>query len=112
MITNLKLNNLTNKVTIIDKKQLILENNFNKLLSEYKNKLLRIETNIIKLNNKIEDIDQKLICLINLIDKDVKQNCQKMSNHIDFIENIYEKIKAPMNYICSKFNTLMLVENN
>ena len=52
MITNLKLNNLTNKVTIIDKKQLILENNFNKLLSEYKNKLLRIETNIIKLNNK------------------------------------------------------------
>ena len=48
--------------------------------------------------------------LINVINKDVKEDCKKMSYHIDFIERVYENIKAPMNYICIKFNNMKILE--
>lgn len=35
-----------------------------------------------------------------------KSNCDKMSNHIDFIERIYEYIKQPLFYITNRFKLL------
>lgn len=112
MISNLKLNNLTNKVTIIDNKQVILEDKFNKVILEYQERLINIENNIFKLDDKLKTIDDKLNILLNTINDDVKTDCKKMSEHIDFIESIYENVKTPMDYICSKFNRLMVLENN
>jgi uncharacterized phage infection (PIP) family protein YhgE len=112
MISNLRLNNLTNKVTIIDNKETILEDKFNKVILEYQERLINIENNILKLDDKLKTIDDKLDILVNLINQDIKTDCKKMSEHIDFIESIYENMKAPMDYICSKFNRLMVLENN
>ena len=39
--------------------------------------------------------------------KEISQNnevvCDKMSNHIDFIERTYSKLRTPLDYIRSKF---------
>ena len=86
--------NLTSKINLINCK-----------IDNIEVKIDNIDKDIIKINEKID-------LLIEIINKDVKENCQKMSSHIDFIQKVYENVKAPMNYICSKFNNLMLLDNN
>ena len=53
-----------------------------------------INVNLLQLNKKV---DEK-----NNVDKDVLQECKKMGNHIDFIENVYENVKHPLGFICNK----------
>lgn len=65
-----------------------------------------LENKISNLENEIQIINNKLDKLINLIEKDVKEDCKKMSNHIDFIEKVYENVQSPMYYICDKLNNL------
>jgi len=59
-------------------------------------------------NNKIEErlkkIELKLDIILKLLENDLKKNTEKMSNHIDFIETVYENIKNPLGYICNKVN--------
>ena len=38
--------------------------------------------------------------------EDIKDNCSKMSEHIDFIQSVYDRVKAPMYYICDKFSNV------
>ena len=44
---------------------------------------------------------------------DIKENCQKMGGHIDFVENVYETVKAPLSYISNKIggSSLPVLEN-
>ena len=35
-----------------------------------------------------------------------------MDTHIDFIEDIYENIKHPLNYVTSKVNNYLSISNN
>ena len=51
-------------------------------------------------------IEAKLDRLINIVTEDVKDNCDKMGNHIDFVETVYENVKNPLGYICGKINYL------
>lgn len=106
----------SSKISVIDKKidninQYLINNEL--IFINLNNKIINIEKNITNLDNKITNIekninnlDNKINLLINTINKDVKENCEKMSSHIDFIENVYENVKAPMDYICDKFNNL------
>lgn len=48
-----------------------------------------------EIENALSIIDKKLDRLIELFETDGK----KMSNHIDFIENIYESVKTPFTFI-------------
>ena len=60
----------------------------------------------IKLNileNKVNDLDVKLDKILSLLEKN-SEDCKKMSSHIDFIDGVYENVKAPMNYICDTMN--------
>ena len=59
---------------------------------------------IVELNNKLTRIEQ-------LLNNEILNNCNKMSNHIDFIERIYEYIKYPLFYISDKFKYLSLKQN-
>ena len=52
--------------------------------------------------NKILDILQV---------SDIGNNCRKMGEHIQFVENVYSNIKQPMNYICNKINVCSNIEN-
>lgn len=51
--------------------------------------------NVIELNEKLDRIE-------NLLNNEILNNCNKMSNHIDFIERIYDYIKFPLFYITDK----------
>jgi len=53
------------------------------------------------IENRLREIDDKLTQLIILMN-DNKRDCEKMSTHIDFIDSVYEKLKAPIDYVCNR----------
>ena len=59
---------------------------------------------IVELNYKLDRIEQ-------LLNNEILNNCNKMSNHIDFIERIYEYIKYPLFYISDKLKYLSLKQS-
>ncbi len=64
--------------------------------SDINNKIISL---LNEINIKIDRIEERLIKLEN------SQN--KMDTHIDFIENIYENIKNPLNYVTNKVNNYL-----
>ena len=58
-----------------------------------------------ELLKKIEIINNKIDKLLEISEKN-KENCDKMDKHINFIENIYDNIKNPLGYICSKVKNI------
>lgn len=69
-------------------------------ISYYKNNMestsnFSEEINLIELNERLDRIEK-------LLNNEILNNCNKMSNHIDFIERIYDYIKFPLFYITDK----------
>ena len=73
--------------------------------------------NIIKLlgvlSERTDNIKLKLNTLESKIDKldesvngDLFDECKKMGEHIDFVENVYDNVKHPLGYICKKIKYL------
>jgi len=65
----------------------------------------RLETKIDKLSKHLEKLDNKLDLIIETLNVDVKEKCDKMGEHIDFIENVYDNVKNPLGYLCNKLNS-------
>ena len=57
-----------------------------------------------KLEKRVDEIEKKLDKLIDLIENKVEPNTNKMSNHIDFIETVYDNIKNPLGYFIHKLS--------
>jgi archaellum component FlaC len=57
-----------------------------------------------KIDERLKKIECKLERILRILEDDLKKNTEKMSNHIDFIETVYENIKNPLGYICNKVN--------
>jgi len=70
------------------------------------NKLEEINKKIEILEIKLEEQSKKIDLILNIINNDIKDNCSKMSEHIDFIKSVYDRVKSPMYYICDKFNNI------
>ena len=66
---------------------------------EIKNKLDSLEYKLI-------DLEVKLNKITELLENDVKPNCNKMSSHIDFVDNVYDTVKSPLGFICSKVSII------
>ena len=72
---------------------------------------------IKKINEKFDSIDQKLASIENNISKlldmqkNVNKNAEKMGEHIDFVENVYDNVKNPLGYICNKVSYLVGSDN-
>ena len=64
----------------------------NKLLISLTEKIDKLQNSIDKLQKEIEkmNLDQT-----------------KMTEHIDFVENIYENVKHPLGYICNKISSVI-----
>jgi hypothetical protein len=62
------------------------------------------EERIIELNEKLDRIER-------LLSNEILNKCNKMSSHIDFIEQIYEYVKFPLFYISDKFKALRLKQH-
>lgn len=61
-----------------------------------------IHDKIVALETRCERIEQKLDKILELLEKD----CKKMTDHIDFIENVYDNVKSPFYYLMDKVNLL------
>jgi len=80
-------------------------NNINPLNYTNVNKELNIIKNdITTINNKIDALSIKMDNIISILNIDIKKNTEKMGDHIDFIERIYDNVKQPLAYICNKIN--------
>ena len=58
-----------------------------------------------ELNEKIDNNNKLLNEVLKILNNDVKNNCQKMNDHIDFVEKVYDVVKSPLNYICNSINS-------
>jgi hypothetical protein len=63
---------------------------------------MELNKNLEEINCKSDLINNKLDEIISILNKDVTKNTKKMSDHIDFIENVYENVKSPLGFICSR----------
>jgi len=68
-------------------------------------RLNEIKIEITELKNIVISLNERMIELIEIIELQQKES-KKMSNHIDFVENIYDKVKAPFNYIMDKVDNM------
>lgn len=74
-------------------------------------RLNKILDRLDRLEEQQNDINDKLNTIITILDKDVKINCEKMSEHINFIDSVYENVKHPLGFLCSKLNILSSSQN-
>tara|TARA_Y100000389_G_C17069234_1_gene321151 strand:- start:199 stop:450 length:252 start_codon:yes stop_codon:yes gene_type:complete len=65
-----------------------------------------IKARVNTIDYKLIDLDVKLNKILNLLEEDVQPNCKKMSSHIDFVDNVYDNVKNPLDYLCNKINNL------
>ena len=59
-------------------------------------------------NNTLERIEHKLDTILELLKDEVNPQCKKMSNHIDFITDVYSTVKKPLFFICDNVKRLSL----
>tara|TARA_B100000900_G_scaffold415735_1_gene446909 strand:+ start:1482 stop:1724 length:243 start_codon:yes stop_codon:yes gene_type:complete len=70
-----------------------------------------IKSKLDSLEEKINDLDDKLSDILILLERDIKPNCNKMSGHIDFVDNVYDNVKNPLGFICSRVSKLSSSNN-
>ena len=71
------------------------------------NILYKINKNLEKINEKIINLESKIENIEKKIDSDIVDECKKMGNHINFVENVYENVKHPLGYINNKIKNFM-----
>jgi len=74
-------------------------------LEEISNKVSNIERDIHEIKELLAELNSK-------IDNNLIANCDKMGNHIDFVENVYSKFKYPLEKIGSYFVPTLTVEDS
>ena len=65
-------------------------------------------------NEEISNIKEELNAINKKLDKILevlKTDCKKMADHIDFIEEVYDKVKSPFHFIMNRFSGLYTIEN-
>jgi uncharacterized protein YaaN involved in tellurite resistance len=70
--------------------------------------ILDIHEKLVALESRCERMEQKMDKILELLEKD----CKKMTDHIDFIENVYDNVKSPFYYLMDKVNSLSLLSTN
>jgi hypothetical protein len=56
------------------------------------------------LEQEIKEMREQLNRIEKLLIESVGKNCEKMGNHIDFVESVYDTVRHPLSYICNKIN--------
>jgi tetrahydromethanopterin S-methyltransferase subunit G len=74
--------------------------------------LTSIYRRLQELNEKIDYNTKLLNDILKLINNDVKKKCDKMNEHIEFVENVYDAVKSPLNYICNSINSNISLPSN
>ena len=64
-----------------------------------------IKTELTELKAQMESINIKLNQILTL----QTTNCKQMGDHIVFVENLYENVKTPFNYIMNLVNKTLTI---
>tara|TARA_Y100000996_G_C22097728_1_gene468491 strand:- start:130 stop:375 length:246 start_codon:yes stop_codon:yes gene_type:complete len=64
------------------------------------------ENRIQQIEEKIDLLNEKLDAILELLNQDVKPKCEKMDNHINFVEAVYENVKNPLGFLCNRIRLL------
>ena len=71
-----------------------------------------MEKKIENLEKKIENLEKKIDLISEILLTKIQPNTSKMSNHIDFIEKLYDNIKNPLGYFMHKLSYFKGSEEN
>jgi hypothetical protein len=71
-----------------------------------------IRNEITILKNKVERMEEKLDAILQRMDNSIIKNCDKMGNHIDFVNNVYDTVKVPLHYLSNKVQKMIGVNTN
>ena len=53
---------------------------------------------------KLNSLEKDVAYIKSKFDEGLSDDCKKMSEHIDFVENVYENVKNPLGFLCNKLN--------
>ena len=56
--------------------------------------------------SKLEHLEKDIIEIKNELNI-IKSQTTKMDSHVDFVNNVYAKVEAPLNFVCEKFNSIL-----
>ena len=62
-----------------------------------------LKNKMLDLENQFKIMDKKMDKILEILEKD----CKKMSDHIDFVENVYDNVKMPFYYVMDKVNYMV-----
>lgn len=71
-----------------------------------------VEYQLEILNKEVREIRSQLDRIEEILQNSIGKNCEKMGEHINFVENVYETVKSPLNYICNKINSISAISNS
>ncbi len=63
------------------------------------NKLDILLTKLSNIEIKLEQLEKDV--------QEIKEQTTKMDGHVDFVNNVYEKVEAPLHYITDKFHYMI-----
>lgn len=69
--------------------------------------LYKINKNLETINTRLTTIENKIETIEKKIDSEIVDECKKMGDHINFVENVYENVKHPLGYINNKIKNFM-----
>ena len=69
---------------------------------------MSMEERIERLEEQHQRIEEKLDRIMEFLECKVNKNCEKMSEHIDFIDAVYDNVKRPLGFVCSSVGNLMV----
>lgn len=60
--------------------------------------------NTVDTNKRIKNLENKMELILEKLEKleNIEKNCSKMGNHINFVETVYESIRAPLQFVSNK----------
>ena len=67
----------------------------------------RSAAELAEMSNRIQNMDQKLDIILQKLDNSIIKNCDKMGDHIDFVNTVYETVKVPLHYISNKIHKIV-----
>jgi|TARA_B100001121_G_scaffold257790_1_gene236196 cell shape-determining protein MreC len=70
------------------------------------------ESRLLALELQYDRIEKKLDKILEVFDTKISKSCNKMSSHIDFVENVYDNVKNPLGYLCNKVSGFMGSNDN
>lgn len=66
-----------------------------------------LEKEVVEINDNIDDLHIKMDKILQLLENDISLKCDKMNDHINFVESVYDTVKNPLGFLLEKVNYMI-----